>query len=58
MSAAQGRALDTQEAGEPLVKYFSRAKQLRVQLASVEDTIKEDILVMCFLNGLPQEFRH
>ena len=45
----------SREAEEPLSIYFSRAKRLRAQLASIGDPIKENELVMSVLEGLPSD---
>ena len=44
------------EAGEPLVKYFARAKHLKSQLLSVGTSVEEDELCLSVLNGLPEEY--
>ena len=43
--------------GEPLVKYFSRAKHLKSQLLSVGTTVPDDELALSVLNGLPAEYQ-
>ena len=44
------------EAGEPLVKYFARAKHLKGQLQSVGTTVEEDELCLSVLSGLFEEY--
>ena len=42
--------------GEPLLKYFARAKHLRAQLLSVGTTLPDDELTLSVLGGLPGEY--
>ena len=44
------------DSGEPLVKYFARAKYLKSQLLSVGSTLDENELCLSVLNGLPMEY--
>ena len=44
------------ESGEPLVKYFARAKHLKAQLISVGTAMDEQEMCLSVLNGLPEEY--
>ena len=44
------------ESGEPLVKYFARAKHLKAQLLSVDTAMDEQEMCLSVLNGLPEEY--
>ena len=43
--------------GEPLVKFFTRAKHLKSQLLSVGTTLADNELALSVLNGLPAEYK-
>ena len=47
----------SKQPGEPLVKFFARAKHLKSQLLSVGTTLADDELALSVLNGLPAEYK-
>jgi hypothetical protein len=50
--------LGSNDSGEPLTKYFARAKELRDQLADVDHIISDDELRATVIAGLPKEYRN